>query len=163
LPLRERSRAAFLAAYPVFQHPRCLNCHPAGDSPLQGDDSHPHEFLVQRGPAGQGVTAMKCGNCHQASNRPEPHAPPGTLDWHLPPPRMRMTFQGRSAAELCRQLEDPARNGGRTSAQVLDHLDTELVRWAWDPGPGRTSPPLGYAEFVARMKEWAATGAACPE
>src|SRR2546428_9932466 len=34
------SRAAFLAAYPVFMHPRCLNCHPRGDAPLQGEDSH---------------------------------------------------------------------------------------------------------------------------
>ena len=27
------SREAFLAAYPVFMHPRCMNCHPAGDLP----------------------------------------------------------------------------------------------------------------------------------
>jgi hypothetical protein len=31
-----RARAAFMKAYPVFMHPRCLNCHPAGDTPLQG-------------------------------------------------------------------------------------------------------------------------------
>ena len=36
------SRAAFLAAYKVFMHPRCMNCHPKGDAPLQGDDSHVH-------------------------------------------------------------------------------------------------------------------------
>jgi hypothetical protein len=29
--------------------PRCMNCHPAGDVPLQGDDSHIHTMLPQRG------------------------------------------------------------------------------------------------------------------
>ncbi len=42
------ARAAFLAAAPVFTHPRCQNCHPAGDAPLQGDDSHPHAQNVKR-------------------------------------------------------------------------------------------------------------------
>src|SRR5271166_191968 len=36
------AREAFLAAYKVFMHPRCMNCHPAGDAPFQGDDSHLH-------------------------------------------------------------------------------------------------------------------------
>src|SRR4051794_8897291 len=44
------SRDAFLAAYPVFMHPRCLNCHPVGDVPLVGEDSHPHLQNVRRGP-----------------------------------------------------------------------------------------------------------------
>src|SRR4051812_25444687 len=54
------SRAAFLAAYPVLMHPRCMNCHPKGDAPLQGDDSHMHAQNVQRGPEGKGLFAMKC-------------------------------------------------------------------------------------------------------
>ncbi|HEV7559681.1 MAG TPA: hypothetical protein VGO00_29595, partial [Kofleriaceae bacterium] len=33
---------AFEAMRGVFQHARCQNCHPSGDQPLQGDDSHPH-------------------------------------------------------------------------------------------------------------------------
>ncbi len=44
----DAARAAFLAAYPVFMHPRCLNCHPMAEAPLQGDDSHPHAQNVQR-------------------------------------------------------------------------------------------------------------------
>ena len=59
------SRAAFLAAYPVFMHPRCMNCHPAGDAPLQGDDSRPHGQNVKRGPDGMGLYALKCADCHQ--------------------------------------------------------------------------------------------------
>ena len=36
------SQAAFLEVYKVLISPRCQNCHPAGDAPLQGDDSHVH-------------------------------------------------------------------------------------------------------------------------
>src|ERR1700741_625209 len=36
----EESKAAFLEAYRVFMHPRCINCPPSGDRPFQGDDSH---------------------------------------------------------------------------------------------------------------------------
>ena len=71
------ARAAFLAAYPVFMHPRCMNCHPAGDVPLQGDDSHPHAQNVKRGPDGRGKYALKCANCHQQSNLPGENMPPG--------------------------------------------------------------------------------------
>src|SRR6267378_8436126 len=54
------SRAAFLAAYPVLMHPRCMNCHPKGDAPLQGDDSHVHIQNVKRGTDGHGKYGMKC-------------------------------------------------------------------------------------------------------
>jgi hypothetical protein len=33
---------AFLQVYKVLMSPRCMNCHPAGDQPLQGDDSRLH-------------------------------------------------------------------------------------------------------------------------
>src|SRR5262245_56478858 len=72
------ARIAFMEAFKVFSHPRCVNCHPAGDAPLQGEDSHPHESLrLRRGTDGQGVFAIKCGNCHQAQNQPGMHMPPG--------------------------------------------------------------------------------------
>ncbi len=158
----DQSSEAFLTAYRVLQHPRCLNCHPSGDTPLQGDDSHPHAFRVKRGADGTGVSAMKCANCHQVENRPEGNAPPGAAGWQLPPTSMRMSFQGKSATELCRQLKDPKLNGGRTIDRVVNHLDTTLVRWAWQPGSDRTTPPLSYDEFVGAMKKWAANGASCP-
>ena len=50
------ARAAFLAAYKVLMHPRCMNCHPSGDVPLQGDDSHLHVQNVKRGEDGKGST-----------------------------------------------------------------------------------------------------------
>src|SRR5688572_32475896 len=40
---------AFMDVYKVLMSPRCMNCHPAGDVPLQGDDSHLHNMYPQRG------------------------------------------------------------------------------------------------------------------
>ena len=39
---KERSLALFQEAGKVITHARCVNCHPAGDRPAQGDDRHPH-------------------------------------------------------------------------------------------------------------------------
>src|SRR5688500_4538301 len=100
------SRAAFLAAYKVLMHPRCMNCHPSGDAPLQGDDSNPHVQNIKRGPDGKGLYALKCANCHQDANLPGLNMPPGHPNWHLPPADMRMVFEGKSPAELARQLKD---------------------------------------------------------
>src|SRR3990170_1012011 len=59
---------AFEEVYKVLMSPRCMNCHPAGDIPLQGDDSHLHTMFPKRGKEGKGVYAMKCSNCHQPTN-----------------------------------------------------------------------------------------------
>src|SRR5678815_5122536 len=37
---------AFMDVYKVLMSPRCMNCHPSGDVPLQGDDSHIHTCLL---------------------------------------------------------------------------------------------------------------------
>jgi mono/diheme cytochrome c family protein len=155
--------AAFERAYPVFISPRCQNCHPSGDAPLQGDDSHVHAQDIKRGPDGRGVYGVTCHTCHQDANLPGANMPPGNPKWGLPPPQMKMVFVGRSAGELCRQLKDPKQNGGRSLAQILTHVSTDdLVGWGWNPGDGRTLPPLNRPEFVAAMEEWVKDGAACP-
>src|SRR6478609_7123454 len=56
----ERSRAIFAEAAKVLTHPRCMNCHPASDRPLQGNDKHPHEPLVTR--------ETTCMTCHTERN-----------------------------------------------------------------------------------------------
>jgi hypothetical protein len=159
------SRAAFLAAYPVFMHPRCMNCHPAGDAPLQGEDSHPHLQNVKRGPDGKGLYALKCRNCHQDANLPGPDMPPGHPEWRLPSAKTRMVFQGKTPAELARQLKDPKQNGGKTLEQIIKHVsDDSLVRQSgWSPMEGKSKPPLTHEEFAARIREWIEKGAAVPE
>jgi hypothetical protein len=153
---------AFSAVASVLTSPRCLNCHIPGDSPLQGDAQTPHNMNVKRGPDGRGTPAMRCTNCHQETNSPQLHAPPGRPDWRLPPPSMPLLWKGLSIAGICRAVKDPASNGGMTTTQLIEHVRQDpFVNWAWNPGPGRTLPPLTHDEFVARFTEWIETGAAC--
>lgn len=158
------SKEAFLAVYKVLMSPRCMNCHPKGDIPLQGDDSHLHTMDVQRGPDGKGLYAMKCANCHQSGNTPGLNMPPGNPNWHLPPADMPMVFEGRSPRELALQLKDPNQNGHKTLQQLIEHVSHDtLVLWGWHPGDGRTLPPLSHAEFAKQFKTWVAKGAAVPD
>lgn len=158
----EGSKKAFAEAAEVLFHPRCLNCHPAGDAPTIRDDMQPHQFNVKRGPEGKGIAPLNCTLCHGATNKPG--GAPGVVNWHMPPENVPMPFQGRTPGELCRQLKDPKQNGGRTMAQVNDHLDADpLVLWGWDPGEGRSVPKMSHREFSAKMHEWIAKGGACPE
>ncbi len=163
VPDESASRAAFLAAYPVFMHPRCMNCHPAGDVPLQGEDSRPHAQNVKRGLDGKGVSALRCVNCHLDQNTPGANMPPGNPNWRLPPANMKMVFQGRSPAELAAQLKDPAQTG-KSLDQVLHHVTEDtLVLGGWNPGEGRAKPPMSHAEFARLMKVWIENGAAIPQ
>src|SRR5271156_4957582 len=158
------AQAAFNRAWTVFDSPRCRNCHPSGDAPLQGDDGHVHIQDVKRGPDGQGVYGMKCSTCHQAANLPGDNTPPGNPKWSLPLANMKMVIQGETAGQFCRQLKDPAKNGHRTLAQIIEHVSSDdLVGWGWNPGDGRTLPPLSRPEFVAAMNIWVDNGAACPQ
>ena len=75
-----------------------------------------------------------------------------------------MVFQGRTAAQLCRQLKDPGQNGGLSLEQLVHHVESDpLVLWGFDPGEGRSRPPLGHAEFVQKIIEWVNKGGACPQ
>lgn len=158
------SKSAFLDVYKVLMSPRCMNCHPKGDVPLQGDDGHLHTMEVTRGKDGNGVYAMKCANCHLITNTPGLNMPPGNPNWHMPPADMPMVFEGRSPRELALQLKDPNQNGHKTMQQLIDHVSKDgLVLWGWKPGEGRTLPPLPHAEFAKQFKTWVATGAVAPD
>jgi hypothetical protein len=158
------ARSAFLEVYKVLMHPRCMNCHPSGDAPLQGDDSHVHVQNVKRGEDGKGKYALKCTNCHQDTNLAGENMPPGNPTWHLPRQDLPLVFQGKSPRELADQLKDPKRNGGKTLEQLIEHVTTDkLVLWGWEPGEGRTRPPLSHDEFTRRFREWVEKGAASPE
>ena len=65
---KERAIALFNEAGKVILNPRCVNCHPAGDRPRQGDDGHPHQPLVVRGMGGFGAIGMHCATCHGPEN-----------------------------------------------------------------------------------------------
>ena len=153
----------FEALVPVLRHPRCINCHSPGDFPRQGDDGHAHTMNVHRGPYGNGVTAEKCSACHQDHNLKGAHLPPGAPNWGLPSPDMPMIWKGKTDAEVCQSIKDPAQNNNRTLDQLVLHLtEDKLVIWGWNPGEGRTAIPMPHDVFVAKVKAWQAAGAPCP-
>ncbi|MGN7722428.1 hypothetical protein [Chitinophaga sp. 22620] len=154
---------AFMNVYKVLMSPRCMNCHPSGEIPLQGDNGALHTMFPQRGKDGKGVYAMKCSNCHQPQNSPGLHAPPGNPEWHLPPADMKMVFQGKTPHQLAMQLKDPAQNGHKNMKQLLEHASDGLVKWGWEPGEGRTLPPLSYEEFKKEWYTWIEKGAFVPQ
>jgi hypothetical protein len=155
-----RAIALFEEAGKVLQHPRCVNCHPAGDSPRQTDRARPHEPLVVRGADGHGAPALACNTCHGAANFDPAHVP-GHPEWHLAP--LAMAWEGRSLGQICEQIKDRARNGDRDMAALLHHFGEDtLVGWAWTPGMGRTPAPGTQARFGEIMRAWADAGAACP-
>jgi hypothetical protein len=157
---RTRSIALFTEAGKVLQHPRCINCHPATERPTQTDWMRPHQPLVVRGADGHGAAGMPCTACHHAGNFDSGHIP-GHPDWHLAP--ATMAWQGRSLAQVCSQIKDRARNGGRDLVALIHHVSEDsLVGWAWAPGAGRTPAPGTQARFGELKKAWAATGAFCP-
>jgi hypothetical protein len=155
-----RSIALFREAGKVLQHPRCLNCHPAGDRPTQTDRMMPHRPMVMRGADGHGAPGLPCSACHHAANYEESGVP-GNPKWRLAP--ASMAWAGRSPGEICHQIKDKARNNGLEIEELLTHMSTDpLVGWAWKPGGKRTPVPGTQAEFGALMQDWARNGAACP-
>ena len=155
------SAALFTEAGKVLTSRRCVNCHPAGDRPLQGEEGRLHQPPVERGVDGLGAAAMRCPTCHQAANF-DPAGVPGNPHWHLAP--REMGWQGKTIDEICAQIKDPSRNGGRSLQQIQAHLaDDPLVGWAWAPGFGREPAPGTQKQLAALIEAWLNTGAECPK
>lgn len=156
----------FSDIYSVLTHPRCLNCHPKGDSPKQGLDAHIHVPPVARGPKDSGVAGLECAACHQAANF-HSSGVPGAPNWHLAP--VSMAWENLSQGELCRAMLDKAKNGNKDVIATVDHLThDELVAWGWMPGidangKAREPVPIPKTEFNRIVHAWATLGAKCPE
>ena len=160
----ERSVALFQEMMVVIEHPRCMNCHPVDDSPRQGMDMALHQPPVVRGDADFGAPGMRCSTCHGVENvayKTGEGSIPGHDPWHLAP--IEMGWIGRSAGEICAQLKDPERNGGKTLAELHEHNAHDgLVGWGWEPGEGREPAPGSQDIFGELTQAWIDTGAACP-
>jgi hypothetical protein len=163
-----RSRALFVEAAKVIMNPRCMNCHPAADRPLQGNDQHAHFPPAARGENGGGVPGNTCSACHMEQNTPVTaganvpfQSIPGHPRWGLAP--IEMAWEGKSVGEICQQIKDPSRNGGRDLALLHEHLaHDDLVAWGWRPGPGRDPAPGSQERLGELIKAWVDTGAQCP-
>jgi hypothetical protein len=156
-----RSAALFTELGKVLSHPRCVNCHPAGDHPRQGELGRLHQPPVERGADGHGLAAMRCDICHQQANF-DPGRVPGHPEWHLAP--REMAWEGKTLGEICDQIKDPRRNGGHSLNDLVHHIGSDtLVGWAWAPGFGRHPAPGTQQEAGALVAAWIETGAACPK
>jgi hypothetical protein len=155
----DQATAAFDKIATVLQSPRCVNCHPAGDAPLNGDDGHPHLMNVARGADNLGVPGERCYACHRDENS-KMSIVPGAPEWSLAP--KSMSWQGLTHAELCHALKDRKGNGDRDVPALIEHMNTPLVLWGWNPGGDRTPVPISHDEFISLLKVWEAAGAPCP-
>jgi hypothetical protein len=157
---QKRSAAIFTELGKVLTHPRCVNCHPVGNSPRQTDQRRLHQPPVQRGADGFGAEPTRCFVCHGPSNF-EPAHMPGHPQWHLAP--VEMAWEGKSISQICAQIKDPQRNGGRRPEDLIDHIGGDsLVGWGWAPGSGREPVPGTQKIAGALVEAWVQTGAACP-
>jgi hypothetical protein len=150
----------------VFDSPRCGNCHQAGSAPKVDDTRVAHPLdrgrQVRRGDG-------TCSLCHDPNNPPlssaghGPKPPPGT-SWKMPPPSM--AFAGLSTGDICRSISDPAKNGGRSLADILDHMRNDhLVDWSFTPRnhDGSQRTPAGVkSQFLMLMQQWVNAGGGCP-
>jgi hypothetical protein len=167
-PKAEKSEAEgtpFDKMMAVLTHKRCVNCHPSSDYPRQGEDSHLHNFGVQRGEDNHGMHALRCESCHQQENN-NFSGVPGAPEWSLAP--KSMAWEGLSRVEIARSMLDPEKNGGRTLEETVHHLtEHELVLWAWEPGVDasgkpREKPPVPKDEYIEAVRAWAEAGAKIP-
>jgi len=149
----------------VLTHKRCVNCHPSGDTPRQGEDSHLHNFDINRGEEGLGLAGYNCNTCHSDQNN-EYSGVPGAPHWAVAP--KIMAWEGKNRVEIAQQMMDPKRNGGRSPEDIMHHLtEHELVLWAWEPGVdaegvAREIPPVPKDEYIKAVKEWIEAGAVIP-
>ena len=157
---KRRSLALFAEVGKVLQHPRCLNCHPVGDRPTQTEAMRPHMPWVVRGDGGMGAPGLHCMTCHHDKNF-DPAGVPGNPKWSLAPPEM--AWAGKTLGQICTQIKDKNRNGGRDMAELIHHMaEDELVGWGWHPGGKRAPAPGTQKQFGELFAAWAASGAYCP-
>jgi len=129
------SEEAFDKMMQVLTHKRCVNCHPSGDRPRQGEDSHYHNFGVMRGDKNHGAAALQCESCHAQENN-DFSGVPGAPEWSLAP--IEMAWEGLSRVEIAKSMLNPENNGGRDLEHIVEHLtEHALVLWGEASGSER--------------------------
>lgn len=123
----ERSRAIFAEAAKVLTHPRCMNCHPATDRLLQGNDKHPHQPVATR--------QTPCVTCHTDHNftlheRASYRSIPGHPRWMAAP--IEMAWEGKSVGEIA----DRSRIPTEMAAEILRCYTSTWRMTIWWHGAG---------------------------
>ncbi len=157
---------AWSKIHDVFSHPRCASCHVSDGRPMWmgNGDTKPikHPMFVGGNPDNHtGQPGAMCSTCHAPVNSAIEGGPPGAEVWLLAP--KEMAWFGKSSAQICEQIKDPARNGGKTLAEVASHIkNDELVHSGWNPTPGREAAPYSIDATYDYFNAWIEAGAPCP-
>ena len=166
----EQGLRAWSRVYEVASHPRCSNCHvgpsnrPMWSGPSYGKTRR-HGMNINAGDSRMGVEFLQCSTCHALREygiNDRPHAAPQVaLNWRLAP--VEAEWFGKSTTEVCAQLSDEDRNGGRSYLEIAEHLDHDLIlHWAWNSGGGRDPAPYNLQEHVNDVLAWGVAGMPCP-
>lgn len=85
------------------------------------------------------------------------------------PPGDHQTLKGPSEfasialGEICRQLKDVNRNGGRDLASLQEHVaKDDIVAYGRNPGAGRVPAPGSQEAAGQLVQAWIDSGAECP-
>lgn len=150
--------AAFEKIAEVLTHRRCTNCHQR-DAPLMGEVGKTHVPRVARA-SGRGTRTPACISCHKSANDVASGVP-GAPNWALAP--LALAWAGKSPAQLCRDLKNPATNGNRPLRALVTFMSYDpLALWAWSPGLNRTAILIPHSEFIGLLNLWVESGAPCP-
>ena len=171
---REEGLAAWGRIYEVVSHPRCANCHVGADNiPMWSGPSYgrtrPHGMNISAGESRKGLEILPCTTCHRTTNDLDslPHAPPHFgIDWQLAP--VEFEWFGKTSTEICAQLKEPRRNGGRDWMGLARHLVVDAghrgpVLWGWNPGGDREPAPYSLEEHLNDGLIWGVAGQPCEE
>lgn len=164
---RSEGLAAWDRIHVVVSHPRCTNCHVGAQTePMWnglGYGNRAHGMAVVADETRIGAETTPCRTCHVTSGAPNdvPRAAPHIeAPWQLAP--VELGWLGKSAAEICIQLRDPARNDGHDIAGLMDHLRASpFVAWGFAPGAGRSAPPGDVGALTRDVAVWGAAGSPC--
>lgn len=169
---QDQALAAWEKIYAVASHPRCSNCHVgASNRPMWSGPSYGktqvHGMNVNAGESRIGAETIPCATCHttkstdwENANATAHAAPRVAMAWQLAP--VEAEWFGKSSDEVCNQLRDPARNGGRDFMDIAGHLDHDLIlHWAWNPGGGREPAPYSLQDHVNDVLTWGVGGMPC--
>lgn len=154
----------FKEIYPVFSHPRCVNCHGV----VETVPGHIRE-LTGRGHGGGEVRLPddECSDCHN-----EPESIIGVWQFTAPP---HMSFVGKDLELMCALQSDEVRSfddaaGSHSAARAgsyMHHLTNDPLIEAGFAGraagqiihPQR--PPIPKDKFLEAAQKWLDAGAGC--
>ena len=145
------ARAAFMALMPVFNSPRCANCHGRFDVTDQVTAGlHPGGFypVVDDVPPWL-AEPSRCAGCHS-----DPAVKEGV--WKQPNAESVAHWGGKSAAAICRAMMAGRANG----TQFVEHLKSDVLVTAGFAGTaGGASavsemPPRTQAKFIEAAQAW---------